>query len=539
MVNADLTPVVAQVRPSVVNVFTLKGTGTGVIVKTDPDGGALVLTNEHVIRGRTPIYVRTDDAQTYPATVVGSSKVNDIALLSVRGPDAFRAARLVDSSNLQQGVPLFAVGYPTGGPGPSITSGVLSRVYREDSGREVIQTDAAINPGNSGGPLCLQNGIVVGINTFRGEVKIGRKVIVGYGFAVSSTTIRELFPDLWTESRFGRTPNPTRAWESSSRSRSVKGVPTFHDGDATEWQTSDVSVENFVAVAEFKKPDEPIGAWGCEFRFRYAGGNKFHAITVRDDRVWSHRVREGTEVDRILYTGESAALRRGARESNELRLVALGGIGWFFLNGHYVAELNLSSGPTKGGVHARGLSTQIIKFQAEGAVGTEPRSGHLVHSEESIALHPFNVSVTDFIASATFKAPYADDVGTWDCGIAFRKQAHNDFQAFTIDSGGRWMYGIRKDGETFHRKDGASPSTPTTEGRNDLRMIVCGDTALAYINDTFVTELDVSRGTASGDVSVVTGFIKGHALAGRATPYGQFQIWPLDMRKDPSRKRRR
>lgn len=531
MVNADLASVVAQVRPSVVQVITPKSSGSGVIVKTYPKGGALVLTNEHVIHDR-PVHVRTEDLQVYPAEVILASETHDIAFLTVCCSDAFRPARLGDSSNLKPGVDLFAVGYPTG-PGPSITRGVLSRIYREDSGREVIQTDAAINPGNSGGPLCLQNGHVVGINTFYKEQTNSEGTpLYRYGFAVSSTTICELYPGLKAQSRYGPTPSPTQEWESSSGSRSVKGVPTFHDSGATEWQTSDLSLENFVAVAEFKKPNESIGAWGCELRFRHAGGNKFHAIAVRNDSTWIHSVREGSELDRRLNSGESAALRRGNLEPNELRLVALGDIGWFFLNGRYIAELNLSSGPSKGGVHARGLSTEIINFQEKGAVDTGPRSGSLVDSEKYFSEVLGNVSVTDFIARATLSAPYADDAGIWDWGIAFRKQAPGDFQAFTIHSEGNWTYEIRKDHETFYEDGGSLPSMLTTEGRDDLRLIVCGDTALAYVNGTFIKDLDVSRGMASGDVSVVTWFTKGHELE-------RFQIWPLDMRKDPPRKRRR
>lgn len=540
MVGSDLPSVVAQVLPSVVKVFTLKGTGSGVIVKTEPDGSAVVLTNEHVIRGRSPISIQTADApQTYSATVVSANEVNDIALLRVCCSDAFRAARLGDSSNLQEGISLFAVGYPPG-PGSSITDGVLSRIYREDSGREVIQTDAAINPGNSGGPLCLRNGDVVGINAFRKEQTNSEgRPLYGYGFAVSSATICETFPGLKAQSRFGRTPNLTPEWESSSRSRSTKGAPGFRDSN-TQWQTANLSVENFIAVVEFKKPsEEPVGAWGCEFRFRYAGKNKFHTIAVRDDRAWTHSVREGSEVDRRLNSGESSALRRGNGESNKLRLVALGDIGWFFLNDNYVAELNLKNGSAKGDVHARGMSTDI-RSHAQGAVGSAPRSGHLVHSEEFFSTSSLDVSVTDFIAGATFSAPYTDDSGTWDCGIAFRKYAHDSYQTFTIDSEGDWTYAIRKDGETFYRKDGASPSILTTDGRNNLRLIVCGGAALAYINGTFVTELDVSRGVESGDLGVVTGFIKGHAVDGHATPYEQFQIWPLDIRNDPHpRKRKR
>lgn len=538
MIGSDFTPAVAQVLPSVVQVLTPEGMGSGVIVQTYPKGGALALTNDHVIHGCSPISIQADDDQTYPAKVVGASETHDVALLVVCCSDAFRAARLGDSGNLQPGVPLFAVGYPTG-PGPSITDGVLSRIYREDSGREIIQTDAAINPGNSGGPLCLQNGDVVGINTFYKEPRDSTgEPLYRYGFAVSSATICELFPYLKAQSRFGRTPNPTREWESSSRSRSTKGAPAFRDSN-TSVADADLSVENFFAVAEFKKPsEETVGAWGCEFRFRYVGRNKFHTITVHGDRVWIHSVREGSEVDRVLNSGKSSALRRRNHESNELRLVALGDTGWFFLNDNYVAELNLSNGPPKGNIRATGMSTEVI-FQANGAVGSAPRSGHLLHSKGSISLHPFNVSVTDFIASATFEAPYTDDVGDWDCGIAFRKYTHNSFQAFTIDSDGRWLYEIRKDGKYIYQEVGFSPSILTVEGRNDLRLIVCGGAALAYINGTFITELDVSRDVTKGDVSVGTGFTEGHALAGHATPYKGFQIWPLDMRKNPPRKRRR
>ena len=253
MVGSDFTPAVAQVLPSVVRVLAPESTGSGVIVKTYPRGGALVLTNEHVIRGRGPIQIRANDAHIYPATVIVASEMHDIALLIVCCSDTFRVARLGDSSNLQQGVPLFAVGYPTG-PGLSITSGVLSRIYREDSEREIIQTDAAINPGNSGGPLCLQNGDIVGINTSREEQTNSEgRPLYGYGFAVSSATVCKLFPDLKAQSRFGRTPNPTREWESSSRSRSTKGAPAFRDSN-TSVADADLSVENFLPWRNSRNP---------------------------------------------------------------------------------------------------------------------------------------------------------------------------------------------------------------------------------------------------------------------------------------------
>ena len=62
-----------------------------------------------------------------------------------------------------------AIGYPTGGGGLTVTTGVVSAeevLYGAcQDGVHWIKTDASINPGNSGGPLITLDGKIIGMNT--------------------------------------------------------------------------------------------------------------------------------------------------------------------------------------------------------------------------------------------------------------------------------------------------------------------------------------------------------------------------------------
>ena len=105
---------------------------------------------------------------------------------------------LGDSSNLQVGEPITAIGNPFGLSG-SMTSGIVSQMGRllpSDTGfkiPDVIQTDAAINPGNSGGPLLNMRGEIVGINT---AIQSSTGEFTGVGFAIPSQTVVKIVPTL-------------------------------------------------------------------------------------------------------------------------------------------------------------------------------------------------------------------------------------------------------------------------------------------------------------------------------------------------------
>src|SRR5438045_6284240 len=154
--------VVELVGPAVVGV---SGIGTGMLIT--PDGYAL--TNSHVASAVKTYELTLRDGSSLKAELVGKDPHTDLAVLRASGA-GLPHARLGDSSRLQVGQLVVAIGHPFGFQS-TVTTGVVSavgRTMRAQSGRtieNIIQTDAALNPGNSGGPLVDTRGQVVGINT--------------------------------------------------------------------------------------------------------------------------------------------------------------------------------------------------------------------------------------------------------------------------------------------------------------------------------------------------------------------------------------
>jgi S1-C subfamily serine protease len=108
---------------------------------------------------------------------------------------------LGDSSNVQVGEPVLAIGNPFG-LSRTLTTGIISALQRHitaPNGFEidnVLQTDAPINPGNSGGPLLNAVGDVIGINSQIETGGGGSDGNVGIGFAVPINTAKAELPEL-------------------------------------------------------------------------------------------------------------------------------------------------------------------------------------------------------------------------------------------------------------------------------------------------------------------------------------------------------
>lgn len=146
------------------------GAGTGFFVTDD----GLILTNRHVVADESAEYtVLTNDGKNYQAQVVARDTANDLALLKIDIDNA-PFLTFADSSQLELGQQVIAIGNSLGEYQNTVTTGVVSGIDRDifasgggssEQLEGVIQTDAAINPGNSGGPLLNLGGSVVGINT--------------------------------------------------------------------------------------------------------------------------------------------------------------------------------------------------------------------------------------------------------------------------------------------------------------------------------------------------------------------------------------
>lgn len=180
-----LQDAIASVRPSVVQVRTAGGQGSGVVMQSR----GLVITNNHVAGEKgNKVTVVTADNREVPAEVVYSDPQHDLDVLKPSGSVGAGATLASEPDGaLRAGDTVFAIGSPFGLMN-TVTVGVVSAVGRRgDSGQSMIQTDAPINPGNSGGGLFDLRGRLVGVPTSINSPVPGN---VGIGFAVTSEQVR-------------------------------------------------------------------------------------------------------------------------------------------------------------------------------------------------------------------------------------------------------------------------------------------------------------------------------------------------------------
>jgi serine protease Do len=171
------------------------GIGSGVIIS--PDG--YIVTNNHVVDGAMEVRVTLHDRRSFPAKVIGTDKLTDLAVVKINATDLPTIA-WGDSTKLVPGQSVLAIGNPFGQFQFSVTRGIVSAVDRSNPFRDdarkpggFIQTDAAINPGNSGGPLVNAHGQLVGINTF---LISDTGNFSGAGFAIPTQTIHPVVDSL-------------------------------------------------------------------------------------------------------------------------------------------------------------------------------------------------------------------------------------------------------------------------------------------------------------------------------------------------------
>ncbi len=169
--------------------------GSGVIV----DSKGYIVTNAHVVEKADRIRVKlmNDPATvTYDATVIGTDKETDLAVIKIDAKKPLPAAKMGNSDSMQVGDWVLAIGSPFGLE-ETVTAGIISargrNIVPQRQFQSFIQTDAAINPGNSGGPLVNMNGEVVGINT---AIFTSGGGYQGVGFAMPSNTVVQVYNQL-------------------------------------------------------------------------------------------------------------------------------------------------------------------------------------------------------------------------------------------------------------------------------------------------------------------------------------------------------
>lgn len=176
-----------------------QGAGTGIIISSE----GLLVTNRHVVpAGTTNVTITlADGTELDDVSVVGRTSSNDsldIAFLKVNDTKGkkLKAVTIGDSSKMEVGDPVVAIGNALGQFQNTVTSGIISGYGRsitasDDTGasqeslENLFQTDAAINEGNSGGPLVNLDGQVIGINT---AVAGGNAENIGFAIPMNDVT---------------------------------------------------------------------------------------------------------------------------------------------------------------------------------------------------------------------------------------------------------------------------------------------------------------------------------------------------------------
>ena len=166
---ANLTPEQLEQMPEFLRRFydpqrerQTGGFGSGFIVSED----GFVITNAHVVNNAKTIRVSLSDQREFTATLIGSDKRSDIAVVKIDAT-GLPVATLGDSDDVRVGEWVLAIGSPFGFE-HTATQGIVSAVARnlpDETYVPFIQSDAAVNPGNSGGPLFNTDGEVIGVNS--------------------------------------------------------------------------------------------------------------------------------------------------------------------------------------------------------------------------------------------------------------------------------------------------------------------------------------------------------------------------------------
>jgi S1-C subfamily serine protease len=209
-VEAEREAAIAKVRPAVVQVnvtgITDRGRyvehASGVVV----DDQGYIVTNNHVVVGGNSIeVVFADGNKIENVQVAGTDPIDDLAVLKVNPPANMVVATLGDSSKLQLGEDVVAIGNPLGNA-ESVTHGIISALNRSKLERykpmalnalpNTIQIDAPINPGNGGGALADLQGNVIGITTLMQFDSSYNALANGIGFAIPVNQVRLIVPQI-------------------------------------------------------------------------------------------------------------------------------------------------------------------------------------------------------------------------------------------------------------------------------------------------------------------------------------------------------
>ena len=177
-------------------------TGTGFALTNN-----YIVTNNHVVDGAKSINIQGingDFNNKYSAEVISTDKVNDLAIIKVKGVNiqSNSIPYAVKTGTSEVGEEVFVLGYPltsTMGEEIKLTTGVISSKTGFQGDVSIYQISAPIQPGNSGGPLFDSKGNVIGI------VSAKHTGAENVGYAIKTSYLKNLMESAVSANIFPKT----------------------------------------------------------------------------------------------------------------------------------------------------------------------------------------------------------------------------------------------------------------------------------------------------------------------------------------------
>jgi hypothetical protein len=192
-------------------------------------------------------------------------------------------------------------------------------------------------------------------------------------------------------------------------------------------------------------------------------------------------------------------------------------------------------------VEARGTATAVIRATATAAaqatatarvagptIVVGPQDGSLVDRDNRFEAGYASVDLRDFIVEATFFNPQLSAQGGWAYGFIFRQNS-NKFYVLKIISNFYWkvtLYTASSEAE-IHLAQFFDMDT-SSNGANRIKLLAEGNRGQLYINDKYVSDLDLSANLNAGDIAVTSELIyPGGDIDGDVTYYENFTVWDV------------
>ena len=132
----------------------------------------------------------------------------------------------------------------------------------------------------------------------------------------------------------------------------ASGQIAHADTPYTALERTGASGRDFIAEATFSNPYDPDDAGGWDYSIGFRSdpdrSNVFHSVLLSNMGMWEHVRRDGGGEASDERRDGHASLRLGAGGRNTLLILAAGGAGALYVNGAFVAELDLNEGPANG-----------------------------------------------------------------------------------------------------------------------------------------------------------------------------------------------